>query len=60
MLFITHNLGVVACIADALLVLEVGSIRESGAVSELLSAPTHDYTRRLLQAAPSLRDAALT
>jgi peptide/nickel transport system ATP-binding protein len=60
MLFITHNLGVVACIADAVLVMEHGSIRESGRVDTVLSAPDHDYTRRLLQAAPSLRDAAVS
>jgi peptide/nickel transport system ATP-binding protein len=60
MLFITHNLGVVACIADSVLVLEHGSIRESGQVDSVLSAPDHDYTRRLLQAAPSLRDAAVS
>jgi peptide/nickel transport system ATP-binding protein len=60
MLFITHNLGVVACIADAVLVMEHGSIRESGPVQDVLSSPTDDYTRRLLQAAPSLRAAALS
>jgi len=56
MLLITHNLGVVACIADAVLVMDQGSLCETGSVDEVLSTPKHDYTRRLLQAAPSLRD----
>ena len=59
MLFITHNLGVVACIADEVLVMEHGSLCESGSVDEVLAAPGHEYTRRLLQAAPSLTDAAV-
>jgi peptide/nickel transport system ATP-binding protein len=59
MLFITHNLGVVACIADTVLVMDAGSICETGPVGEVLSTPSHEYTRRLLQAAPRLpRDAA--
>jgi peptide/nickel transport system ATP-binding protein len=59
MLFITHNLGVVACIADSVLVMDQGSLCESGPVAAVLSAPTHEYTRRLLEAAPSLSDDAL-
>jgi peptide/nickel transport system ATP-binding protein len=59
MLFITHNLGVVACIADTVLVMEHGSLCETGSVDEVLSAPGHAYTRSLLQAAPSLSDAAV-
>jgi oligopeptide/dipeptide ABC transporter ATP-binding protein len=59
MLFITHNLGVVACIADSVLVMDRGSLCETGAVSEVLARPSHDYTRRLLAAAPCLPDGAL-
>jgi oligopeptide/dipeptide ABC transporter ATP-binding protein len=59
MLFITHNLGVVACIADEVLVMENGSLCEAGSVDGVLAAPGHEYTRRLLQAAPSLTDAAV-
>jgi peptide/nickel transport system ATP-binding protein len=58
MLFITHNLGVVACIADSVLVMDHGSICEAGSVSSVLTSPGHDYTRRLLQAAPSLPESA--
>jgi peptide/nickel transport system ATP-binding protein len=54
MLFITHNLGVVACIADSVLVIDKGSVCEAGPVDAVLNAPTHDYTQRLLNAAPSL------
>jgi peptide/nickel transport system ATP-binding protein len=56
MLFITHNLGVVACVADSVLVMDKGSVCETGPVDGVLHAPTNDYTRRLLQAAPSLSD----
>jgi peptide/nickel transport system ATP-binding protein len=59
MLFITHNLGVVACIADSVLVMAHGSLCETGSVDEVLAAPAHDYTRSLLRAAPSLTDAAV-
>ena len=59
MLFITHNLGVVAAIGDSVLVMDQGSLCETGPVDEVLSAPTNDYTRRLIAAAPRLPDAAL-
>jgi peptide/nickel transport system ATP-binding protein len=59
MLFITHNLGVVACIADSVLVMDRGSLCESGPVSQVLSAPSDEYTQRLLSAAPCLPDAAV-
>ncbi len=55
-LFISHDLGVVASIADTLLVLEHGLVCEEGAASTVLAAPTHPYTRRLLAAAPRLPD----
>jgi peptide/nickel transport system ATP-binding protein len=58
MLFITHNLGVVACVSDTVLVMDRGSLCESGAVADVLSTPTDDYTRRLLGAAPCLPDRA--
>jgi peptide/nickel transport system ATP-binding protein len=55
-LLITHDLGVVATIADQVLVLEKGLIVESGDTSILLSNPKHPYTRSLLDAAPSLSE----
>ena len=59
MLFITHNLGVVACVSDSVLVMDRGSLCESGAVQDVLSTPSDDYTRRLLGAAPCLPDRAV-
>jgi len=58
MLFITHNLGVVACVADTVLVMDHGSLCETGPVGAVLATPEHDYTRRLLAAAPCLPDSA--
>jgi peptide/nickel transport system ATP-binding protein len=57
MLFITHDLGVVATIADEVVVLELGSVRESGPVGELLRQPKHPYTQKLMGSAPSITHA---
>jgi peptide/nickel transport system ATP-binding protein len=54
LLFITHDLGVVSTIADRVLVLEQGSIVESGDTLDVLMSPHHPYTKSLLAAAPSL------
>ena len=53
-LFITHDMGVVAEIADTVHVMKLGQIVEHAAVEELLRRPKQDYTRQLLQAVPSL------
>ena len=53
-LFITHNLGVVAYIADQVAVMYLGRIVETGTVEEVLGAPQHPYTQALLAAVPSL------
>jgi peptide/nickel transport system ATP-binding protein len=53
-IFISHDLGVVATIAERVLVLENGSVCEQGATRDVLGAPQHPYTRRLLESAPSL------
>lgn len=61
-LLITHNLGLVAGRMDEVFVMYAGETVESGPVTEVLAAPHHPYTRRLLAAVPALdapRDAPL-
>jgi peptide/nickel transport system ATP-binding protein len=51
-LFITHDLGVVAQIADDVVVMNQGLIMETGTVRQVLKNPQHSYTRALLAAMP--------
>ncbi len=53
-LFITHDFGVVAEIADRVAVMQRGRIVEQGTAEEVLRRPAHPYTRLLLGAVPSL------
>ena len=53
-LFITHDLGVIAQVADRVAVMYLGSIVESGPVREVLHSPAHPYTRSLLNSLPKL------
>jgi peptide/nickel transport system ATP-binding protein len=53
-IFITHDLGVVAAVAEQVLVLHDGAICETGTAGQILGHPQHEYTQRLLAAAPSL------
>ena len=53
-LFITHDLGVVANMADEVVVLYRGRVMERGASNELLRAPEHPYLKALMQAVPTL------
>lgn len=54
MIFITHDLGVIAEIADSVAVMYQGKIVESGRVWEIFSDPKHPYTRGLLACRPRL------
>jgi peptide/nickel transport system ATP-binding protein len=53
-LFITHDMGVVAEIADRVAVMRQGRLVETGPLDTILRAPTMEYTRNLLSAVPSL------
>jgi glutathione transport system ATP-binding protein len=53
-IFITHDMGVVADIADRVLVMYQGEAVETGTVEEIFSAPQHIYTKALLAAVPRL------
>jgi len=53
-LFITHDFGVVAEIADRVAVMQSGQIVEQGPASDILNQPTHPYTQSLIAAVPSL------
>jgi peptide/nickel transport system ATP-binding protein len=54
LLFITHDLGVVAQVAERIAVMYAGRIVEEGSVVEVLHHPAHPYTQGLLRAAPRL------
>ncbi|MET9402243.1 ABC transporter ATP-binding protein [Kitasatospora sp. NPDC002965] len=57
LLLVSHDLAVVAQLADRILVLRHGEVVESGEARQVLSAPEHPYTRMLLDAVPSGRPA---
>jgi peptide/nickel transport system ATP-binding protein len=56
MIFITHDLGVVAQIADDVAIMYMGKIVENGPVGEIFKNPKHPYTVSLLSAIPRLGD----
>lgn len=53
-LFITHDFGVVAEIADRVVVMQTGRIVEQGTRDEILFNPQHEYTKMLMRAVPSM------
>jgi peptide/nickel transport system ATP-binding protein len=56
-LFITHDFGVVAEIADRVVVMEKGKVVEQGPAIDILTRPQHPYTQMLIGAVPSLKPA---
>jgi peptide/nickel transport system ATP-binding protein/glutathione transport system ATP-binding protein len=52
MIFITHDIGLVAGIADTVMVMQGGQVVEQGALAQVVDAPQHPYTRHLLHAVP--------
>jgi oligopeptide/dipeptide ABC transporter ATP-binding protein len=55
-LFITHDLGVIAQTADRVAVMYLGRLVETGTVRQVIRTPAHPYTRGLLNALPNLED----
>ncbi|NHF74143.1 ABC transporter ATP-binding protein [Paracoccus xiamenensis] len=53
-LFISHDLGVVRGVTDRVLVMEAGKIVEQGATAQVMDAPAHPTTQRLMQAMPEI------
>jgi len=56
LIFITHNLGIVAKMCDQLAVMYAGRVVESGPVSRVFNAPAHPYTKALLNSIPRIAD----
>ena len=54
-LFVSHDLLVVRLLCDRVLVMNSGRIVDGGPAESLLSKPTHDYTRSLIEAVPRFR-----
>ncbi len=60
LLFITHDLGVVAQVAERVAVMYAGRIIEEGPAQNVLAKPLHPYTQGLLRASPTLKRGMLT
>jgi oligopeptide/dipeptide ABC transporter ATP-binding protein len=56
LIFITHNLGIVAKMCDQVAVMYAGRLVESGPVKQIYNTPAHPYTRALLESIPRVGD----
>jgi len=59
-IFITHDLGVIAQIADHVVIMYLGRVMETGPVDDIFHRPKHPYTKALLQSIPSVQAQART
>jgi peptide/nickel transport system ATP-binding protein len=59
-IFITHDLGVIAQIADYVIVMYLGSVMETGPVDDIFHNPQHPYTQALLKSIPSAQSRSRT
>lgn len=57
-IFITHDLGVIAQVADRVVVMYLGRVMERGPVDDIFHAPKHPYTKALLRSVPSMESEA--
>jgi oligopeptide/dipeptide ABC transporter ATP-binding protein len=57
LIFITHNLGIIAKMCDQLAVMYAGRVIEAGAVKQVFNAPAHPYTQALLSSIPRMNHA---
>jgi ABC-type oligopeptide transport system ATPase subunit len=53
-IFVSHNLGVIRCVSDRVVVMHHGRVVEHGATETVFAQPRHDYTRELLEAVPEI------
>ena len=60
MILITHDIGLVANMADRVLVMYAGQIIEQAKASELFKSPRHPYTRALLETVPTIREPSIS
>ena len=59
LIVITHDMGVIAALADDVVVMRAGRIVDRGAVADILGAPVHEYTRELIAATPRMDEAVM-
>ncbi|MFY9210691.1 MAG: ABC transporter ATP-binding protein [Aestuariivita sp.] len=57
-ILVTHDLGVVANMAETVVVMNKGRVMESGSAKLVLTSPAHGYTKKLFAAAPTIPDVA--
>ncbi len=56
LVFVSHDLGVVAALCEEMVILEKGQVVESGKTHDILASPKHPYTQRLLASIPRMPD----